>query len=316
MMRRVPNYRRLARLRARLVLAVLSGSAVFCLPLVAAQAPGQAPEQAPEQETSAADPRISAHNLRTGNFNLHYRSVGSAEAAVALWIHGTPGSWADIVGLMRDRSFTEQVRLVSIDRPGWGASQFVNAPRLAGTFAEHSKLLRPLLQRLHDEHPSVPLVVAGHSWGAPMVATLGADHPDLVDGIVALAGPFDPAIRILRWYNYAGALPGIRTLIGGTLRNSNEEMFQLRDEVRAAQNAWRDLRVPMAIVQGLDDGLVPIAHLEHAERLFRPELLRVLRVPDQGHLLQFQRTPLIGRCVLALARADLADCRVGAARLH
>ena len=252
---------------------------------------------------------IESHVLEQPNCDLHYRAVGRADEAVVLWIHGTPGGWSDIAGLMVDDAFTTRARLVSIDRPGWGGSQFRPKPRMAGTFAEHSELLEPLLRRLKAQYPDVPLIAAGHSWGAPMAAVLGADHPTLVDGVLALAGPFDPSLRILRWYNYAGRLPVVSWLIGAGLRNSNKEMFRLEGEVDEAQEQWRSLAVPLIVVHGEEDSIVPVAHAAYAASLFDPAQTHILRLPQQGHLLQFERTALIGRCALALARKDPAGCR-------
>ena len=255
------------------------------------------------------NPAVVSHDLPQGEFSLHYRTVGTPEEAVLLWIHGTPGGWSDIAGLMVDTDFTGRARLVSIDRPGWGRSQFVKEPRMAGTFDEHSALLKPLLAQLKAQYPEVPLIVAGHSWGAPMAVVLGADYPGLVDGVLAIAGPFDPELPILRWYNYAGRLPGISWLIGSGLRNSNQEMFLIEDEVDAAQARWQRFERPLLVLHGELDSIVPIAHAGYAEKTFRADTTTVIRLPEQGHLLQFERTALIGRCALALAHGRPGECQ-------
>ncbi|MEM6709456.1 MAG: alpha/beta hydrolase [Pseudomonadota bacterium] len=267
-------------------------------------------------ERIASNPDIVAAELRLPGFRLHYRSVGAPKDAVMVWIHGTPGGWGDIAQLMLDDAFLSRARLVSLDRPGWGASRFEPEARMAGTFDEHGALIEPLLQQLRATFPGVPLIVAGHSWGAPMAVWLGASYPELVDGVLALAGPYDPTIRILRWYNYAARIPGIPTLIGRALRNSNEEMFLLRDQITAAERLWHRLRVPLIVVHGADDSLVPSGHVDYARRVFPEATTRVLVLPDQGHLLQFQRTELIGRCALALATGRLDDCRESPLNVH
>ncbi|MEM1433766.1 MAG: alpha/beta hydrolase [Pseudomonadota bacterium] len=256
----------------------------------------------------ASNPEIRSLSVPSADFDLYFRSAGAAKEVQLLWIHGTPGGWSDIAGLMVDDSFLERGRIISIDRPGWGLSQSRGQQRMATTFEEHSTLLQPLLEQLHDEYPEVPLIAAGHSWGSPMAAYLGARHPDLVDGVVALAGPFDPSLKILRWYNHAGRLPGVRTLIGSTLRRSNIEMFLLPGEVQAAQEVWQTLKRPLLIIHGKDDTLVPIAHVDYAARLFANTQTHILKLDDQGHLLQFEQPALIGRCALALARQDMSAC--------
>lgn len=258
-----------------------------------------------EVETDAT---IAVANLAADDFNLHVRSAGEAKGAVVLWIHGTPGGWSDIGRLMRNVAFLERAKLVSIDRPGWGESQF-DPPRVVPTFAEHSALIKPLLKRLKLDHPGVPLVVVGHSWGAPLLPTLGLDHPDLIDGLIALSGPFDANLAQPRWYNRAASLPGINTLIGYELRASNDEMYALPDELSAESERWPELATPLWIIHGAKDSLVTPAHIDYARAQFGEALEHVLLLPEEGHLLQIKRTELIARCVLAMVADSPETCR-------
>lgn len=248
------------------------------------------------------NPDIVAADLQQDGFNLHYRSVGTARRAVALWIHGTPGGWSDIGRLMVNQPFTDQVLLVSVDRPGWGRSQYLDQSRVVPTFAEQNRLLAPLLHRVKSQHPSVPLILVGHSWGASLVPTIASEHTQQIAAVLALSGPFDPELAAPRWYNYAARIPPIRWIIGEGLRRSNVEMFALPEQLQSSAPLWRSSLVPTLVLQGEDDGLVPVEHAEFARRTFNPQATTVVRVADQGHLFQFERTPLIGRCVLALAQ--------------
>ncbi len=255
-----------------------------------------------------AHPEIESHELVFGDFTLHYREVGQANTAVALWIHGTPGGWSDIGRLMRNERFLASVKLISIDRPGWGESQYADH-RPVPTFAEHSRLLGPLLAQLHSDHPTLPIIVIGHSWAAPLLPTLGLDYPQYVDGLIALAGPFDASIAGPRWYNRAASLPGINTLIGSELRTSNEEMYALPRELARESGRWQSLRVPMWLLHGETDSLVPVAHAHFAQTAFGSALAHTVVLPHEGHLLQIRQTPLIARCVLAMAAKQPGDCQ-------
>lgn len=251
---------------------------------------------------------ITDHELQIDGFHLHYRSAGHAREAIALWIHGTPGSWADIGRLMIDTEFFERVLLVSIDRPGWGASQFADRPRLVPTFAEQTRLIEPLLEQLAREHPGVPIVIAGHSWGAPLAATLAAHTRIDVAGVLALAGPFDPELAEPRWYNWAGTLWPITALMGNSLRQANVEMFALPGNLRRSLDAWSSLPVPLVVVRGDTDTLVPAGHHEFAGQWFPPGVVSLVNLADQGHLMQIERTAFISRCIRALAEAVPERC--------
>jgi len=254
------------------------------------------------------NPDIEGHDLRVAGFNLHYRSIGQPRRAVMIWIHGTPGGWSDIGRLMVDPDFTDQVRVVSVDRPGWGDSRFGEQIEALPSFDEQIRLLLPLLTELRAQHPGVPIVLAGHSWGAPLVASIAARADMPLAGVLALSGPFDPDLATPRWYNRAARMGLIKAIIGSALRRSNVEMYALPANLRESLPEWRSMTVPLVVVQGESDQLVPYGHFEFAQSAFPARSSTFVSLADQGHLLQIQRTPLIARCVLAIADGDPERC--------
>lgn len=263
----------------------------------------------------ANHPDLNAGEVTSAQGSLYYRSIGTPKTAVALWIHGTPGGWADIRGLMVDTGFTEQVRLVSVDRPGWGrstrsdsATGTTPADNRWGNFNDHSEAFTPLLEKLRTEYPDVPLIVAGHSWGGSFVPTLAANHPELVSGVLILASSIDPALGGPRWYNQFANTWLLQKLLGDALRNANSEIHALQQQLTLQEPRLSELTMPLLFVQGADDKLVSTQNGDFAGRVFDPARSRVVRLPDQGHLLQFERAPLIGRCIIGLATKRLQDC--------
>ncbi len=56
--------------------------------------------------------------------NIHYAATGKDSLPTIVFIHGTPGSWDAFAGYMQDSSLLTQYRMISIDRPGSGYSDF------------------------------------------------------------------------------------------------------------------------------------------------------------------------------------------------
>jgi len=255
------------------------------------------------------NPTIVPADLQVGNHRLHYRSVGQATHAVAVWIHGTPGRWSDIGRLLANPTFTAGVRMVSFDRPGWGLSANPAKDFRLGSFAANSNAIGALLRKLKQHYPNVPLIIVGHSWGGSIVPTIALDHPDLVDGAIILAGSLDPSLTEPRWYNRVAALKFINFIIGEKLRGANTEVFALAAELKRQRPNLADVAQPLLVIQGDDDKLVNPANADFAEREFNASNTRVLRLANQGHLLQVERTDLIGRCILAVAKLQIDDCK-------
>ena len=260
------------------------------------------------RETVHQNPQISAGFVEQSDFRLHYRHVGNPETGIAIWIHGTPGGWSDIARLFDAPEFNRQIMLVSIDRPGWGQSQYQSDPRIVTGFSEQGRLIAPLLKQLKDEYPDKPLLLAGHSWGGSLVPAIALDYPEYVDGGLVFAGGLNPELVKPRWYNKLGSLSLVNAMIGEGMRAANLEVYALAPELLAIADRWQELKVPMLVVQGQSDVLVDPANADFAESVLDPARSRVVRLENQGHLLQIERTNLIATCILAMANDDLDAC--------
>ncbi|MFD2937695.1 alpha/beta fold hydrolase [Spirosoma flavum] len=79
----------------------------------------------------------------------------------------------------------ERYRMVSLDRPGFGYSDFGQSTGIQ----QQSDLLGSVLHKLNN---GKPVYLIGHSLGGPMIMKLAADNPDLPVGRLPLScGPVD-----------------------------------------------------------------------------------------------------------------------------
>jgi len=254
-----------------------------------------------------SNPDIQSGFIGNEEFKLHYKSNGAPVKAVAIWIHGTPGGWSDIGKLLVDKSFLSQVHLVSIDRPGWGQSQFSTNPRVVPRFSDQARLIEPLLEKLKHDYEDVPIILVGHSWGGSLVPYLAVEYPAFVDGAIVLAGGLDPNLVRPRWYNKAGKV--IDRFLSESMQAANDEVYALVPELTIMDKRWDELNLPAIVVQGDKDILVNPRNADYADLKLKPESSYILRLPNQGHLLQIERTNLIATCIIAMANSSLEDCK-------
>lgn len=261
---------------------------------------------------------ITAAAIQTDKLSLSYHYAGVANKAIVVWIHGTPGGWSDIGRLLVDKEFLQDIKLVSIDRPGWGASQVLNSAEVYPSFDQQSYYISPLLVQLKAQYPHVPLLLAGHSWGGSLVPLIAADNPDIVDGVLVLAGGLSAKLTQPRWYNKLARFWPIKAIIGDDLRQSNIEMYALSANLTELDSRWQELaNMPMVVVQGGKDPLVNPANADYIENILQnlsAQALgeqtiwqKVLRKPDYGHLLQIKHTDLIAGCVFSLLDKNALD---------
>jgi pimeloyl-ACP methyl ester carboxylesterase len=127
--------------------------------------------------------RVAVHRTRTRTawFPTGSRSGGSDENVVVL-CHSAPG--AGIFDPDPVETQARNVRLLSVDRPGYGGSHPIPAGAWA-TVAAAADDLAAVLDGLQVERVGV----AGWSAGGRVALALAARRPDLVDRVVVFATP-------------------------------------------------------------------------------------------------------------------------------
>ena len=240
-------------------------------------------------------PRPVEKTYTVGDRTIHYWEMAGGPARI-VFIHGTPGDWKAWAGYLADPRLRAAATLIALDRPGFGAS---DPGRMAPAMAEQARLTEPLLRGA-----GAPALVVGHSLGGPIAAELALDYPDEVRGAVLVAPSIDPATEQPRWYNEAMTWRLVRWLAPAEFAWSNEEIMPLADELKRMDGRWKTLRVPVTVVQGMQDELVDPRTADYARRVLPAALGEVLVVPDQGHFVLWKRPALIVDQILAtLARS-------------
>lgn len=214
---------------------------------------------------------------------MHYAKTGKDSLPTIYFIHGTPGSWDDFAGFLRDKELVQQYRLISIDRPGFGYSDYRDAENLQ----RQSELISPLFYKLANGKTAH---LVGHSLGGPMIVKLAADNPNLFSSLVILAGSMDPAEeKPERWRPWLFKTP-LNWLVPGALRPSNEELWYLKKDLVNIKEDYKKIDVPVYILHGDKDQLVPVSNVEFMKKMFiNSSSLSVTIFPNEDHFLPWTR---------------------------
>jgi pimeloyl-ACP methyl ester carboxylesterase len=248
-------------------------------------------------------PEMRAGRLtsRFGDFDgerVHYVVAGQDSPASrrVLFVHGSPGTWDAWRIWMMEPRLREHARLLAPDRLGFGGSARGKAePSLARQAAALAAVL--------DAEPGEPAVVVGHSLGGPIAIRLAVDRPELVAALVMVAPSIDPALETRRWFNVAGSLEVVQWFLPVDWITSNRELWPLKEELEALAPKWESIAVPVVVVQGEEDDLVPAANADFAARML-PGRAEIRRVPGQGHFVLWTQPEVVtGPILELLARA-------------
>lgn len=213
---------------------------------------------------------------------IHYVQTGNDSLPTLLFVHGTPGSWTAFEPYLRDSTLRTKYRMISIDRPGFGYSDFGAAMDIPA----QSKLLGPVLLPLRN---GKPCWMVGHSLGGPMIIQLELDFPSLADGLVLIAGSIDPAAeKPERWRPVLYKTP-LNLLVPGAMRPSNEELWYLKADLRNLAPKLKEIHCPVYFIHGRQDTWVPPMNVDYGMKMMTGAVIKDTMWLEGNHFIPWTR---------------------------
>lgn len=230
----------------------------------------------------------------TGNHHLHYATTGNDTLPALVFVHGSPGSWSAFSRYLYDTALLHKYRMIAIDRPGFGYSDFGNTMNLAGQAAIIETFLRSVSN-------GRPVYLAGHSLGGPLIVKIAADCPDLITSLVILAGAVDPAMEDKEYWRPVITYTPLRWLVPTSLRYSNEELWCLKKDLKKLKDEMSKVHCPVLLVHGEKDRLVPVQNTEYAEKMMTgAKNMRTIIFPGEDHFIVWTKFYEIKKLLLEL----------------
>jgi pimeloyl-ACP methyl ester carboxylesterase len=192
--------------------------------------------------------------------HLHYAVCGSDSLPTLVFIHGGPGSWMNYMHYMWDSSMRTKFRIVAIDRPGFGYSNFGKAMHLQ----EQCRIILPVLQQLKN---GKPMYIAGHSLGGPVAIKLAADDPELFHTVVIIAGSIDVKQESKETWRHIMAVKPLYWCLPGAFAPSNTEILYLKKDLVPLQDDFKKITSDVLFVHGDKDDWVPIQNVAYGKKM-------------------------------------------------
>lgn len=232
--------------------------------------------------------------FKAGDLELHYVKTGNDSLPTLFFIHGSPDSWTRYEKFLQDKDLLSKYRMIAIDRPGFGYSQFGDAKNLA----EQSKLISQLVRSIQNNKP---IYAVGHSYGGAVVIKLQTDSVDLFDGLVLLAAAVDPKQeKPERWRYVMNTIP-LRYFLPGAYRPSNTELVYLKKDLKELDKEWDKITCPVWILHGDKDTYVPVANVEYAKKkLINAKAVEVKLLPGADHFITHERYEAVKEVLMKL----------------
>jgi len=242
--------------------------------------------------------RVEINYLKMGESRIRYADVGNPENRMVLFIHGAPGSLEAFTGFLKDPRFRQNFRMIALDRPGYGHSDPGNPVISLRTQAT---LLQPLL--VLNQHPEKP-ILAGHSYGGPVAASLAVQSPDLVGGILLVGAAMDPEHEKTYWISHLLRLPWISVILPPYVLSAHAEKESHVEELKKVSDSWREIRVPVTILHGKNDWIVPVENAYFTNNLLTNARKRLVIKEWTGHLIPWTHPGQMKQEILIMVESD------------
>jgi pimeloyl-ACP methyl ester carboxylesterase len=209
-----------------------------------------------------------------------------------VFIHGSPGGagvWAT-----QFETLATNANLFAYDRPGFGKSK----PILT---QPHLQMQVDALMTLLASATTNPVLLVGHSYGSPIALLATLEHPEKIRGVLLIGGDVDPAQEKPFWVQYFFGWRATSWMLPRALRQCNREMLTVRADLEVMQKMLPQLAVPVVMLHGDRDPLVPVENVAWLEQQLaaagKTNLFAKIILPDVNHFIPWEHPDEVERAL-------------------
>lgn len=229
------------------------------------------------------------------NVPLHYVKCGDDSLPTLFFVHGSPGSWDAFRIYMTDSALLKKFRIISVDRPGFGYSDFGTAYHLN----YQASLINAVIEK---EKNGRPIHLIGHSIGGPVIVQMAQDNPLHFSSLTILAGSISPNDEPKEYWRYVFTYSPLKFLMPGAFRPSNDEIVYFKKELYQLDRGYDKLNMPVTFIHGDKDKFVTVKNVDYGKKkLQHNPQVKVILIPGAGHFIPWEHFDLIRDHLLTLS---------------
>lgn len=231
---------------------------------------------------------------RTIRFMETPASAADSTKPVVLFVHGAPSSLSFFNEFFKDTTLLNRARLVAVDRPGYGYSDF---GRVETSIIRQAELLQPLI----DRYKNAPyLMIVGSSYGGSVTARLAMNNPDLVDHVVFVSSALGPGLERTYSISYFADSPLVHWGVPPLLRLANDEKLAHRQALEAILPDWPKIRAKITMLHGQRDELVYPTNVSFAQNHLVNAKVKQFILPENRHDIVFNKREYMTDIILSI----------------
>ena len=236
------------------------------------------------------------HYFNDGNHKLRYVEIGKDSLPLVVFIHGAPSSSNFWNRFMKDSRLLNKAKMLAVDRPGYGFSNFGNADT---SVENQAALIADLIRQVRYKHQKI--IVYGSSYGGTVAARIAMDYPELVDGLVLQSASVEPGREKTFWISYPTTHWALRWLVPPALDVANIEKLSHHLQLEKMRSGWGRILAPTIILHGTADDLIYPSNAYYAcDQLVNSSAVEMIMVNGKAHDLLWTAPELLVKSLLKM----------------
>lgn len=226
--------------------------------------------------------------------SLHYAAISRSDTLpLLILVHGAPGAWYGYLNLMEDSVLQANFKMISLDRFGYGKSDYGKAELSTQVQALEVKRI------IEEENTSNKKVyLLGRSYGAPIAAWYAINYPQLVEKLLMVSPVIDPDKEKFYWFSNIGRWRITQLILPQLLNVATQEKFSHQEQMKEMADKWKNLYVPTYVMTGAADNIADTANFSFAKRKLINCPCTFTLIPNTGHQITRQHPEIIKEYLL------------------
>jgi pimeloyl-ACP methyl ester carboxylesterase len=235
------------------------------------------------------------YNTEIKYFNIGEQKVrclitGNPNGTNLLLLHGSPSSLSSWSTLYADSAFMNTFKIIAVDRPGYGYSNFGDVEISITRQAE-------IVETIIDSLELSTTILLGASYGGPVAAQVAIDRPQRIEHLVFLSASVKPNAEKTFWISHLMTAPVIKYAFPAVFRMSSEEKLSHAKELDKIIH-WDSIKSLTSVVHGDKDDLIYFSNAEFLKDKIPNSKLYIMK--DKGHSLIFTDPDYLKKMLLAV----------------
>ncbi|MEE9348528.1 MAG: alpha/beta hydrolase [Flavobacteriaceae bacterium] len=209
-----------------------------------------------------------------------------------IFVHGAPGSSDNYYTHLQDVTLQKKANLVTVDRLGYGYSNFGKAEV---SLSKQANMIHYIAQKYKD----TKIMLVGWSYGGTIVGKMAMNNANYRH-IIMIAPAVSPKDEKHFWFGKFAKWKATRWLAPKVFQVAEDEKLAHANELEKIENDWQKITTPITYYHGKNDGLVPYENMAFLQSKINDSILKSVTIDKGNHFIIFKKYELIKKEMLAV----------------